>query len=231
MKLTLLDPDTPHQVFPNINTAMQEPDGLLAAGGCLSVTRLINAYKQGIFPWYNDDEPILWWSPNPRLVLQPEQVKISRSLAKTLRKNKFEIRFDTAFNQVIESCSEPRDYTDGTWISEDMKHAYKALFKAGFAHSAEAWFEGELVGGLYGVAIGQIFFGESMFHKKTDASKVVFAHLSQQLQQWNYKLIDCQVYSSHLASLGAAEIQRTEFITWLNNYCHQAPHPDAWKPL
>ena len=166
MKLTILDPDNPQQVFPDINTALQEPDGLLAAGGCLSTTRLINAYKQGIFPWYNDNEPILWWSPNPRLTLQPDRVKISRSLAKTMRKKRFEIRFDTAFSQVIKYCSEPRDYTESTWISDEMKHAYFKLFQAGFAHSAEAWFEGELVGGLYGVAIGQIFLASRCFIKK-----------------------------------------------------------------
>ena len=175
MQLTLLDPDNPKEDFPAIKKALKEPNGLLAVGGCLSATRLLNAYRQGIFPWYNDDEPILWWSPDPRLVLFPEQLIISQSLRKTLRKQKFTVTIDNAFTHVIKACAQPRTEESGTWISSDIENAYSELHRLGYAHSAEAWLNGELVGGLYGVAIGQVFFGESMFHTVTDASKVAFA--------------------------------------------------------
>lgn len=229
MKLEVLDPNNPSQLFPATNTALTEPNGLLAAGGCLSPIRLINAYRQGIFPWYSDDEPILWWSPNPRLVITPAQVKISRSLAKTMRQQKFAFKLDAAFAEVITACAQPRSYAKSTWITDEIKLAYNALHKLGFAHSAEAWYQDELVGGLYGVAIGQVFFGESMFHIKTDASKVAFAHLSQHLHAWGYRLIDCQIYSPHLASFGAEEITRDAFTQHLTTYCSQLPHTNAWK--
>lgn len=231
MKLTILDPYNPRESFPPLNSALEDPDGLLAAGGCLSTTRLINAYKNGIFPWFNPDEPILWWSPNPRLVLQPSELKISRSLAKTIRKQQFNFSIDKAFVEVIEACAAPRDYANGTWITDDMKQAYIQLHRSGAAHSAEAWLDGELVGGLYGVAIGQVFFGESMFHTQTNASKVVFAQLVKQLEEWNYKLIDCQVHSDHLVSLGAYEIDREHFIETLNRYRNIPPSKEAWKKL
>jgi len=229
MQLPILDPSTPEQDFPFIESALVEPDGLLAAGGCLSSQRLINAYKQGIFPWYNPGEPILWWSPNPRLVLFPEKLKVSRSLKKTIRKGHFKLTFDHAFPQVMQYCAAPRDKESGTWISEEMFIAYKQLHEQGIAHSFEAWFDDELVGGLYGVAIGQVFFGESMFHRKTDASKVAFCCLVQQLSLWGYQLIDCQVHTHHLTSLGAEEIDREHFSALLKQYASLRPDDQAWE--
>ncbi|UOA08874.1 leucyl/phenylalanyl-tRNA--protein transferase [Methylobacter sp. S3L5C] len=228
MQLTVLDPDNPEQDFPALNKALREPDGLLAIGGCLSEKRLLNAYRHGIFPWYNPDEPILWWSPDPRLVLFPDKLIVSRSLRKTLRKNVFTVTFDQAFNKVIAACAEPRQESAGTWITEDIEQAYNILHQQGFAHSAEAWLDGELVGGLYGVAIGRVFFGESMFHTKTDASKVVFASLVEQLKIWDYQLIDCQVHTTHLASFGAVNCDRNNFIKLLNKYCDNPADSSAW---
>ncbi|MDD2739855.1 MAG: leucyl/phenylalanyl-tRNA--protein transferase, partial [Methylomonas lenta] len=215
---------------PTLDQALEEPNGLIAVGGCLSPQRIINAYRHGIFPWFNPDEPILWWSPNPRLVLFPEKLKVSRSLNKTLRKQLFEIRLDSAFLSVIQACAEPRPEQAGTWISNQMKQAYLQLHHLGIAHSVEAWQDGELVGGLYGISLGQVFFGESMFHRKTDASKVVFVHLVKQLTNWGYRLIDCQVKSEHLVSLGAEEISRDEFANLLNHYCDQQADAQAWQP-
>ena len=229
MRLILLDPDQPNQAFPPTSTALKDPNGLLAAGGCLSTTRLLNAYRHGIFPWYSDDEPILWWSPDPRLVLFPEQLNVSQSLRKTLKKQKYTVTIDQAFTQVITACAQPRQAESGTWITDDIENAYSALHKLGVAHSAEAWLDGVLVGGLYGVAIGQVFFGESMFHTATDASKVAFATLVDKLKSWDYKLIDCQVHSAHLASLGAVEIDRTEFNRLIKQYGEQPAQPHAWQ--
>jgi len=231
MRLTLLDPDNPEQTFPPLYQALREPDGLLAVGGCLSTKRLLNAYRCGIFPWYNPDEPILWWSPDPRLVVFPDKLIVSRSLAKTMRKNIFTVSFDTAFSQVIAACAKPRKDSEGTWISADINQAYINLHHQGYAHSVEVWFNDELVGGLYGVALGQVFFGESMFHSKTDASKVAFVSLVAQLKEWGYQLIDCQVHTSHLASLGAEEIDRREFEKRLNQYCELSVSPHAWQVL
>jgi leucyl/phenylalanyl-tRNA--protein transferase len=229
MQLPVLNPLNPNQNFPAIETALSEPDGLLAVGGCLSSERIINAYKQGIFPWYNPEEPILWWSPNPRLVLFPKNLKISRSLKKTLNKQEFSITYDQSFSKVMQCCAAPRAEEAGTWISTEMLLAYSKLHELGVAHSVEAWFEGELVGGLYGIAIGQIFFGESMFHRKTDASKVAFCHLVKQLAKWDYHLIDCQVHTNHLISLGAEEIDRADFASILMKYCCNNPHVKAWE--
>ena len=229
MQLPILDPSTPEQDFPPIESALIDPDGLLAAGGCLSSQRLFNAYQQGIFPWYSPDEPILWWSPNPRLVLFPEKLKISRSLKKTIRKGHFKLTFDHAFPQVMQHCAAPREKESGTWISEEMFIAYNQLHLQGIAHSFEAWFNDELVGGLYGVAIGQVFFGESMFHTKTDASKVAFCCLVQQLTKWGYQVIDCQVHTDHLTSLGAEEINRDDFSLLLEKYCSANPTIHAWE--
>lgn len=230
MRLTALDSFKPNQAFPTLDQALEEPNGLIAVGGCLSPQRIINAYRHGIFPWFNPDEPILWWSPNPRLVLFPDKLKVSRSLNKTLRKQLFEIRLDSAFLSVIQACAEPRPEQAGTWISNEMKQAYLQLHYLGIAHSVEAWQDGELVGGLYGISLGQVFFGESMFHRKTDASKVVFVHLVKQLTNWGYRLIDCQVKSEHLVSLGAEEISRDEFANLLNHYCDQQADAQAWQP-
>ncbi len=229
MRLILLDPDQPDQAFPPTSKALKDPNGLLAVGGCLSTTRLLNAYRHGIFPWYSDDEPILWWSPDPRLVLFPEQLNVSQSLRKTLQKQKYTVTIDQAFTQVIKACAQPRQAESGTWITDDIENAYSALHKLGVAHSAEAWLDGVLVGGLYGVAIGQVFFGESMFHTATDASKVAFATLVDKLKSWDYKLIDCQVHSAHLASLGAVEINRTEFNKLIKQYSAQPTHSFAWQ--
>lgn len=231
MRLTVLDPNNPKEAFPPLSSALEEPDGLLAAGGCLSMTRLLNAYKKGIFPWFNPDEPILWWSPNPRLVLFPSELKVSRSLGKAIRRQRFKLTLDVAFNEVIEACAEPRAYASGTWITEDMKQAYNQLHRIGAAHSAEAWLDGELVGGLYGVAMGRVFFGESMFHIQTDASKIVFAQLVQKLEQWGYRLIDCQVHSNHLATFGAREIDREQFVRLLDEYHDHPPSDEAWTNL
>jgi len=228
-RIPVLDPTNPKQTFPPPQTALADPNGLLAVGGCLSVTRLLNAYKLGIFPWFNPGEPILWWSPNPRLVLFPDQLIISRSLRKTLRKNDFTVTYDKAFNQVMAACALPRQCSTGTWITDNIKSAYEQLHEIGVAHSVETWSDGELVGGLYGVSIGQVFFGESMFHFKTDASKVAFATLISQLKQWDYQLVDCQVHTEHLSSLGAHEIDRAEFNQLLKRFCNQPTSPHAWS--
>jgi len=228
MQLTILDSHNSRQEFPPLTKAMTDPDGLLAAGGCLSTKRLLKAYRSGIFPWYSPGEPILWWSPNPRLILFPEQLKVSRSLRKTLRQNTLTFTVDSAFDQVIAACAKPRSYSEGTWISDDMQQAYCRLHQLGYAHSAEAWLNGELVGGLYGIALGKVFFGESMFHTYTDASKVVFVSLIEQLKLWGYQLIDCQVHSQHLESLGAINCERSEFIGLLNRYCDEPVDSSAW---
>lgn len=198
--------------FPSPNLALKEPNGLLAFGGDLSPERLLLAYEQGIFPWFNEDEPPLWWSPAPRMVLYPADLKISRSLNKRLKREEFQISFDTCFAQVINQCAISRQATTGTWISADIQTAYNQLHQQGYAHSVEVWQDKQLVGGLYGLALGGIFFGESMFSKVSDASKIALVKLSQHLQQQGFSLIDCQVYSDHLASLGAAQISRELFL-------------------
>jgi leucyl/phenylalanyl-tRNA--protein transferase len=224
-----LDPDDPELWFPNVELAMQEPDGLLAIGGDLSGDRLLLAYRSGIFPWYGPGQPILWWSPDPRLVLFPERLKVSRSLAKTIRKAAFRVTFDAAFDAVINACAEPRPGQAGTWITPEMRSAYCDLHAEGYAHSVECWQEGKLVGGLYGIAIGRIFFGESMFARCTDASKVAFVGLVRQLQRWDFPLIDCQVYTAHLASLGAEMMPRRAFIRTLEHACRQLAPAVPWR--
>ncbi|MDR2166110.1 MAG: leucyl/phenylalanyl-tRNA--protein transferase [Zoogloeaceae bacterium] len=205
-----LDADTP---FPPVVRALREPNGLLAAGGDLSVFRLLAAYRQGIFPWFSEGEPILWWSPDPRMVLFPEKFTPSRSLAKTLRQGRYEVRLDTAFGAVVQACAQiPRPGQDGTWITDAMRAAYGALHRQGYAHSVETWIESELAGGLYGVAIGRMFYGESMFARRRDASKIAFAELARRLKVAGFGMIDCQVRTAHLASLGAREIPRAEFL-------------------
>ena len=224
-----LNPHDSNEAFPNVSLALQDPNGLLAVGGCLSPRRLVNAYRQGIFPWYGEDEPILWWSPDPRLVLFPDQLKVSRSLRKTLKQAEFSYSIDRCFRQVIEACAEPRTYADGTWISPEIKRAYCRLHDLGLAHSFEAWHEGILVGGLYGMSLGRVFFGESMFHRVSNASKAAFVFAVGHLQQWGYQLIDCQVYTDHLASLGAQEIPRAAFVELLDRFCEQPPTNGAWQ--
>ncbi len=222
--IALLRHDNP---FPPVEQALREPNGLLAAGGDLSPQRLLDAYRHGIFPWFSEDDPILWWSPDPRMVLFPEEIKLSRSLRRTLRNKPYEIRVDSAFEAVMRACAEPRDGQPGTWISEEMIAAYTALHRAGIAHSIETWMEGKLAGGLYGVGIGRMFYGESMFSRRTDASKIAFAHLVRQLERWDFGMIDCQMYTAHLASLGAREIPRSEFVSRLQDLIH---YPDIRSP-
>lgn len=205
--------------FPNPLYASNE--GLLAYGGDLSPTRLLTAYTKGIFPWYNQDDPILWWSPNPRFILEFDEFKVSKSLRKTINKNIFEVRFDTNFRKVMEECSKiPRQGQKGTWILPEVIDAYCVLFEMGFAHSFESYYEGELVGGGYGISIGDIFCGESMFAKKTDASKVALYHLVQRLKKNDYRLIDCQIPTPHLRSLGAKELDRESFLDLVYKSTH-----------
>jgi leucyl/phenylalanyl-tRNA--protein transferase len=205
--------------FPSVNEALRDPDGLLAIGGDLSEERLLDAYKKGIFPWFNLGQPIMWWSPDPRCILVPDEIKISRSLAKIFRQNKFSITYDTVFTKVIDKCAAARKGINDTWITEKMKLAYFNLFKLGYAHSVECWLDDKLVGGLYGIAIGKVFFGESMFSCESNASKIALIHLAQQLYKMNFKLIDCQVHSAHLQTLGAKPMQRELFVQILSNYC------------
>ncbi len=227
--LIWLDPDDDTTPFPSVDRAMREPDGLLALGGSLRPKRLLAAYRRGIFPWYNAGQPILWWSPNPRAVLFPDRMHISRSLRKTVRNGEYHITLDSAFPAVIQHCAEPRPGTPGTWLTAEMIDAYTLLHQLGYAHSAEAWWDGQLVGGLYGIALGNVFFGESMFSRRSDASKAAFVHLVRQLQTWGYALIDCQVASPHLRTLGAEEILRTQFVTELNRHCASEGQPVPWR--
>jgi len=220
------DPQAP---FPPLEQALTEPDGLLAAGGDLTPTRLLNAYTHGVFPWYSEGEPILWWSPDPRCVLFPDKLKISRSLRKTLKKNPFEIRLDTAFAEVMHACAQPRAAQSGTWITYEMFQAYVQMHELGYAHSVECWQQGELVGGLYGMAIGRVFFGESMFSRVTDASKVALVHLCDYLRAHGFRLIDSQVYTAHLASLGAEMIPRQRFAELIKQYTAENVHPGKWQ--
>ncbi|MCK8602832.1 leucyl/phenylalanyl-tRNA--protein transferase [Desulfoferrobacter suflitae] len=214
-------------LFPPCHYA--EPDGLLAIGGDLSPERLLLAYRLGIFPWYSEHTPILWWSPDPRLVLFPHELRISKSLQRVIKKNLFTVTVDRSFGQVIQRCAEiRRTQGEGTWILPDMIDAYCRLHRLGFAHSIESWMEGELVGGLYGVAIGRVFFGESMFTQRTDASKVAFVHLVRMLQRSEYQLIDCQISTHHLKNFGAREIPRTEFLNRLAAAIKNPVSPDIW---
>ena len=204
--------------FPPLQYALTDPNGLIAIGGDLSFSRLLSAYQQGIFPWFSDGEPIMWWSPNPRMVLFPNELKISNSLKKTLKNCPFEIRFNSAFRQVISACSHiPRAGQSGTWITADIIDAYCKLHNAGYAISAECWLDNKLVGGCYGVKIGNMFYGESMFHHATDASKVAFVKLVQKLKVEGIGLIDCQMETAHLASFGAREIERDDFVNHLSS--------------
>jgi len=221
-----LESDDP---FPPLERALKQPNGLLAAGADLSPPRLLSAYRQGIFPWYSQDEPILWWSPDPRMVLIPAELKISRSLAKTLRNRRQEIRFDTAFEAVLHGCATRGGATaGGSWITDAMREAYLRLHRLGYAHSAETWIDGELAGGLYGVAIGRMFYGESMFTRVRDASKVAMVHLVRRLQRQGYGMIDCQMHTAHLASLGARAIARSEFSLRLRELVDYAAKPCTW---
>ena len=213
--------------FPPLANAMREPNGLLAAGGDLSADRPIQAYRHGCFPWFSEGQPILWWSPDPRTVLFPQELHVSRSLDKLLRQQRYTVTFDRDFRAVIHACAAPRAYADGTWITGDMQNAYIELHERGHAHSVEVWEHDELVGGLYGLAMGQLFFGESMFSRADNASKAGFATLVKQLQAWGFVLIDCQMPTRHLESLGARSIPRAQFANYLHNHLDQ-PTSAKW---
>jgi len=225
-----LRPDDPPTAFPPVDTALADPDGLLCAGGDLSAERLLEAYRRGIFPWFSSGQPILWWSPDPRTVLRPDELRISRSLAKTIRNRGYSTSTDRAFGEVVDRCADPRLRPEGTWITRGMRDAYRRLHDLGYAHSVETWDTGRLVGGLYGVALGRTFFGESMFSLERDASKVALCALAQRMLERGDTLIDCQVASEHLARLGARTISRREFLDELAATIppHSAPDP-SWR--
>ncbi|HSH44150.1 MAG TPA: leucyl/phenylalanyl-tRNA--protein transferase [Arenicellales bacterium] len=218
-------------MFPPVEHA--SPEGLLAIGGDLSSRRLLDAYRHGIFPWYSAGQPILWWSPDPRAVLYPQRLRVSRSLRKTLKRGAFTVTFDRAFESVIDACAEPRliggEPSAGTWITSEMRDAYVALHQQGYAHSVETWLDGRLAGGLYGVALGRAFFGESMFHRETDASKVALAGLVELLQGWGFHFIDCQLTSAHIMRLGAVEIPRRRFLDELAEALDYQNPPADWR--
>ncbi len=215
LRLHWLDPRNPRESFPDVDQALRDPNGLLAIGGDLSVARLLQAYRKGIFPWFNPDEPILWWSPDPRAVFYPDAVRVHRSLRQSLRRADYAVTLDRAFPQVIDACGQGRH--GGTWLGGAMQHAYLELFRRGYAHSVEVWREGALIGGLYGVSLGRVFFGESMFSRASDASKIALVWLSRQLEAWGFELIDCQIGSPHLDRLGAQYLPRQEFKSLLNS--------------
>jgi leucyl/phenylalanyl-tRNA--protein transferase len=218
-----------HDPFPPVEQALIEPNGLLAAGGDLSPERLLDAYARGIFPWFNDEDPVLWWSPDPRMVLFPRELHVSRTLRRTIRSGEFAVTLDRAFDQVMEGCAAPRTNQEGTWITGEMMGAYARLADLGYAHSVEAWADGELVGGLYGVALGRVFYGESMFSRRSNASKVALAHAARQLDRWKFVVIDCQMATGHLASLGAREIARADFVRRVRTGAAQPPVPSPWR--
>ena len=215
--------------FPPISTALHEPNGLLAAGGDLSVERLIAAYKSGIFPWYSAGQPILWWSPDPRMVLYVDEFRVARSLRKTVAQKRFEVRVDADFEAVIHGCAAPRPTQGGTWITTPMLQAYLRLHQRGFAHSVEAWRDGRLAGGLYGVAIGRMFFGESMFTREPDASKVALVHLVARLHHAGVPLLDCQQETAHLARFGARPVPRAQFADEIGRLVHSSPLATMWN--
>ena len=217
----------PSDPFPPVDQALDEPDGLLAAGGSLAVKRLVDAYSLGIFPWFNDGDPVLWWSPDPRTVLHPSRLHVSHSLRKRLKREAFWVTIDRAFPRVLEGCAAPRVQEAGTWLSPAMRRAYTSLHASGLAHSIEVWMDGELAGGIYGVAIGRMFFGESMFTLRVDASKIAMARLCAQLERWGYPLIDCQLETEHLMSLGAEPMPRRRFVREVERLVRLSP--PAWQ--
>jgi len=242
LSLTLLNNNWSEEPFPPVELAWEEPNGLLAVGGDLSIKRLLNAYRNGIFPWFGPREPIYWWSPSPRTVLFPQHIRITRSLRKSLRNKGYRITFDTCFSEVVQACAAPRSYTSGTWITNEMHTAYCRLHAADVAHSVEVWNSaGELVGGLYGVSVGGIFSGESMFSREPDTSKIAMVALAYHLQRWGFRVIDCQIENPHLMSMGAENIPREDYLALLRaNAQHQPPREWAtdtqmdlsrWEPL
>lgn len=214
--------------FPPVSQALAEPDGLLAAGGDLSAARLLAAYRGGIFPWYSPGDPILWWSPATRMVLEVNALRTPRSFAKVLRNRRYRVCFNQAFEAVVRACAAPRDGHRGTWIVEDMVQAYLRLHQAGHAHSVETWQDGQLVGGLYAVCVGQMVYGESMFSRVADASKIALAHLARQMQAHGLSLIDCQMHTDHLARLGAAPMPREDFMVALSHRVNLPTPSGLW---
>jgi leucyl/phenylalanyl-tRNA--protein transferase len=212
----------PRAPFPPVERALDDPNGLLAAGGDLSVATLVSAYRQGIFPWFSEGDPILWWSPHPRLVLVPTELHLSRSLRRRLRRRDFRVTMDQAFDAVLDACAAPRVIDAGTWLVPSMRAAYRALHQAGLAHSTEVWLGDQLVGGIYGVTIGRMVFGESMFSRMTDGSKIAMAYLTAQMRRWDLPLLDCQVATQHLRSLGARPMPRREFVRRVQALVHEA---------
>lgn len=219
----------PTDRFPHVESALDEPNGLLAVGGALSVRRLMEAYASGIFPWFSEGDPVLWWCPDPRMVLPTEAIHVSRSLARRLRRGDYEVSFDRAFADVLRACAAPRRQDRGTWLVPAMRRAYERLHEAGVAHSIEIWIDGGLAGGLYGVALGRMFFGESMFTRRTDASKMAIALLGAQLSRWQFPWIDCQMRSAHLVSLGAFEVPRRDFVPAVRELVALPPAPRPWR--
>jgi leucyl/phenylalanyl-tRNA--protein transferase len=231
LPLRRIQPGDPPGAFPDPARALREPDGLLAVGGDLSPARLLYAYRHGIYPWYDEGLPILWWSPDSRAVFLPEALHVSRSLQKRMRRGGYGFRLDTAFADVMTACAGPRpQYPDGgTWLNPEMQGAYLELHVLGDGHSAEVWVGGELKGGLYGVAVGRVFFGESMFSHVTDASKIVLVELMRRLGSWGYAFMDCQVQSEHLQRMGSVPVPRSDFLQQLTGLCEQAVSRDAWR--
>lgn len=224
--IPLLGPTDP---LPPVERALDDPNGLLAAGGGLSVPRLVEAYSRGAFPWFSEGDPVLWWSPDPRMVLPTDRVHVSRSLRRRLRREAFEVTFDRAFEDVLRACAAPRPYEMGTWLVPAMIQAYQRMYTAGLAHSVEIWMDDQLAGGLYGVVLGRMFFGESMFTRRTDASKMALVLLAAQLARWGFPLIDCQMRTAHLASMGAIEIPRREFVRRVAGLVAQPAVPAPWR--
>lgn len=227
-RVAWLSPDDAPDAFPPVDDALHEPDGLLAAGGDLGSARLLAAYRQGIFPWYDEGQPLLWWSPDPRYVFRPGDLHIARRLRKEIRKSGLRIRVNTAFADVIAACAGPRRYQPGTWITPDMRAAYERLHDEGWAHSVEVWEDDGLVGGLYGLAIGRAFFGESMFSAQSNASKMALLFLDRLLDDGRIGILDCQVHSSHLVNLGAAAVPRAGFVALLRELCEPATRFSSW---
>jgi leucyl/phenylalanyl-tRNA--protein transferase len=225
-RVVWLTTDDPPHVFPPVDHALREPDGLLAAGGDLSPERLLAAYQRGIFPWYEEGQPLLWWSPDPRCVFRKDDLHVPRRLRRELRRSSAEVRFNTAFGDVIRACAAPRHYATGTWITGDMIRAYERLHTAGWAHSIEVWEDNTLIGGLYGLVVGRAIFGESMFSLRSNASKIALLVLDRMLADGTFGVIDCQVQSSHLLSMGASTIPRRHFVQILDRLCAT---PDAFE--
>jgi leucyl/phenylalanyl-tRNA---protein transferase len=218
----------PGSPFPPATQALKRPNGLLAAGGDLSVPTLVDAYAHGVFPWYSQGDPILWWSPDPRMALPSAELHVSRSLRRRLLRRDVRVTFDEAFPEVLSACAAPRGQEAGTWLLPEMQAAYLALRDEGLAHSVEVWMDGELIGGLYGVAVGRMFFGESMFSRRTDGSKLALAYLAAQCTIWGLPVIDCQMATEHLQSMGARLVPRKLFLSWVADLCRR-DGPPAWR--